>query len=384
MTKKRMYCMVLCCMLLAALFTMPFAGCKKKEVKAPAERVFNIHAQPAEKRSLKPFLETVGTLNPYEEVIVSAEVDGILKDVRADNGSRVVNRQLLAVIDESDYVLEVNRSEAAVKQAEATRSNTKLEYQRKEALHKEQLVTHQQFDDVMTRLALAEADVDRANAVLSLARQKLAKTKVYSPLAGEVKEKKIERGNYVKNGAPLFTIIKSHPIKLIFTVTEKDLGKLKLGQDVIFSADAFPEKEFHGKLTAIYPNLEEHTRSLQAEAQVPNLNGLLKPGMFARVTLYVGSEKDVVLVPVTSLLYEGDATKVFVVEGNMAEERPVKVGQKYTPPAVSSQSGTTGKTEFTEITEGVKEGELIVSVGQQNLFDGAKVAVIMENEGKTK
>jgi membrane fusion protein (multidrug efflux system) len=356
-----------------------FGGCNKKESKAPPEKVVNVQVQPAEKRYLKPFVETIGTLNPYEEVIVSAEVDGIIKDVKVDEGSLVSKGRVLALIDDIDYDLEVKRADAALRQAEATLSNINLEYQRKEALYKEQLVTQQQFDDVSTRRSLAEAEVERAKAAFSLARQKLSKTKVYSPLSGVVKEKKTERGNYVKNGAALFTIVQNNPIKLNFTVTEKDVGKLKTGQDVLFKVDAFPDKEFKGKLNIIYPCLEENTRTLQVEAQAPNQNGLLKPGLFAHVTLYTGAERNIILVPATSLLYEGEKVKVFIVESDRAKERSVKAGQKYKlQSSVGSQSETGGQPEsheYSEITEGIKAGDLVVTVGQQNLFGNAKVNV---------
>jgi len=365
--------------LLTTYCLLSLHACKKSEVKAPPEKVINVQIQPAEKRSLKPFVETIGTLNPYEEVIVSAEVDGIIKDVKADEGSIVSKGQVLAAIDDTDYNLEVKRADAALRQAEATLSNTNLEYQRKEALYKEQLVTQQQFDDASTRRSLAEADVERAKADFSLARQKLLKTKVYSSLAGVVKEKKTEKGNYVKNGTSLFTVVRNNPIKLNFTVTEKDVGKLKMGQDVLFKVDAFPDREFKGKLSIIYPCLEENTRTLQVEAQVPNQNGLLKPGLFAHVTLYTGAERGIILVPVTSLLYEGETVKVFIVALDRAKERFVKAGQKFKlqssgggQPASSGQSVT---HEYAEITEGVKEGDLVVTVGQQNLFEGAKIAV---------
>ncbi|MBU4320119.1 MAG: efflux RND transporter periplasmic adaptor subunit, partial [Nitrospinae bacterium] len=239
---------ILIVLMLSLLF---LASCKKKEVKAPAEKVVNVRVHAAEKKSLRPFVETIGTLNPSEEVIVSAEVDGILKDIKVDEGSAVSKGTLLAVIDDIDYDLEVKKSDAALKQAEANLANTKLEYQRKDALFKEQLVTQQQFDDVSTRLSLAAAEVERAKASLSLVKQKLLKTLIYSPLAGVVKEKKVERGNYVKNGTALFTIIQTNPIKLNFTVTEKDAGKLRRGQDLTFRVDAFPGRGFKGKVSII-------------------------------------------------------------------------------------------------------------------------------------
>jgi membrane fusion protein (multidrug efflux system) len=355
---------------------LSFLGCKKKETKVAGEKVINVQVQPAEKKSLKPFIETIGTLNPDEEVTISAEVDGILKDVRVDEGSVVSKGQVLAFIDDIDYNLEVKRADAALRQAEATLSNTRLEYQRKEALYKEQLVTQQQFDDVSTRLSLAAADSERAKAALSLTKQKLTKAIIYSPLSGVVKEKKSEKGNYIKNGTALFIIVQNNPIKLNFTVNEKDVGKLKKGQEVLFKVDAFHDKEFKGKLSIIYPCLEENTRALQVEAQIPNSDGLLKPGLFAHVTLYTGAEKDTIVVPVTSLLYEGEKIKVFVVEGDRAKERSVKVGQKYMIKSVESPRSTVG--EYTEIIEGLKEGELVVTVGQQNLFENAKILAIKQ------
>jgi RND family efflux transporter MFP subunit len=222
-------------------------------------------------------------------------------------------------------------------------------------------VTKQQFDDVSTRLALAEAERERLKVTLSLAKEKLKKTKVYSLLSGVVKAKKVSAGDYVKNGTNLFTIIQNNPIKLDFTVTEKDVGKLKKGQDVLLRVDAFPDKEFKGRVNIIYPSLEERTRTLQVEALVPNAQELLKPSLFAHVTLYTGDARDTIVIPATSLLYESEKVKVFVVEGDRAREREIKLGNKY--------------GEMMGIEKGMKEGELVVTIGQQNLFENAKVNV---------
>lgn len=372
--RKNNFFILFICLQLAVCCVFFFTGCKKKETKAPAEKTINVLTQPAEKKSLRPFIETIGTLNPNEEVIVSAEVDGVLKDVAVDEGSAVTKGGTLAILDDIDYSLEVKRSEAALKQTEATRLNTKSEFQRKEALYKEQLVTRQQFEDVTTRLSLAEAEVEREKASLSLARQKHIKTKISSPLSGVVKEKKVERGNFVKNGTPLFAIIQTNPVKLNFTVNEKDVAKLITGQEALFKVDAFPDREFKGRLSIIYPSLEERTRTLQVEAKAPNRDGKLKPGLFAHVTLYTGSAKDTIIVPATALLYEGEMIKVFVVEGNTAKERYVKVGQKYKFASTAKSSEPAGR-EYAEIIEGVREGESVVTVGQQGLFDGAKITV---------
>jgi len=333
-------------------------GCKKKEVRV--EKITNVSVQPAVKKQFRPFIEATGTLNPFEQVSIGAEIDGIIKTVRADEGTIVSKGMLLATIDDIEYNQGLLSAQAALKQAEATLANAKVEFARKDALHKEELVTQQQYDDVSTRLALAESDVEKAKAALSIAKQKLEKTKIYAPLASRVKEKTFSAGDFVKNGTRLFTLIQPNPLKLDFSVSERDVGKMKVGQDVLVKVDAFPDREFTGKVSIVFPSLEEKTRTLSIEALVPDKEGILKPGLFARVILYTGGMKDTVVIPITAILYEGDRTRTYVVEGDRAKERPVKLGNKY--------------DEEIEITEGIGEGEKVVIAGQQGLSEGAKVS----------
>jgi len=346
-------------LLLSGIFMS--SGCGKNEAKVPEEKVMNVKIWTVEQKSLRPYVEAIGTLKPFEEVIISSEVDGIVMNVKVSEGSPVAKGMTLVEINETDYRLEVRRAEASSRQTEASLANAKLEYERKSALYKEELVTKQQFDDISARLALAEGDLDRAKASLSLAKEKLAKTKIRSPLQGAVRDKKVTTGDYVKNGSQLLWIVKSDPIKLSFTVPEKEVGKLKTGQDVMFKVDSFPDKEFTGRLSTIYPSLEEKTRTLQVEALVPNRDAKLKPGLFAKVTLYTGPSRDLVVVPITAVLYEDSLVKVFIVEGDRAKEKPVKIGSKY--------------GEYLEIVEGLQKGETVVVVGQNNLAEGVKINV---------
>lgn len=349
----------LCSVIISSL--VGAVACQKKDTKTLEEKVFNVQTQDVVQKPLKPFIESIGTLNPFEEVTVSAEIEGVIRSVKVEEGSQVSKGMLLAAIDDSDYSLEVKRADAVFKQAEATLENTRLEFKRKDVLYKEELVTKQQYDDVTTRLSLAEAEVERAKASLSLARLKLSKTKITSPLACVIKEKRVSAGDFVRNGTPLFIIIQPNPLKLRFTVPEKDVGRLRVNQEVMLRVDSFAEAEFKGRVNIVFPNVEEKTRTLQVEALVPNNNGLLKPGLFAKVILYTAGERDTIVVPVTALLYEGEKVRVFVTEGDRAKERVVKLGSKY--------------GEFMEIIEGVKTGEKVVFMGQQNLSEGAKVSI---------
>ena len=336
-------------------------GCNKQEQKEVKERAVNVQVWTAENRSLRPFVESIGTLNPYDMVTISSELDGILKSIHVNEGSSITRGQLIAEIKETDYQLAVEQAAAVLKQAEAALANANLEHQRKESLYKEELVTKQQFDDIVARLALAQGDVERAKAGLDLAKEKLTKTKIFAPMAGSVKEKKVTAGDYIRNGTFLASVIRTDLLKLSFSVSEKDVGRLRMGQDVAFEVDAFPGREFRGQVKTIHPSLEEKTRSLQVEAVVANTDRSLKPGLFARGTLYTGPARGTIVAPVTALLYDNSATKLFVVEGDRAKERQVKIGRKY--------------GEFMEITEGLKEKEIVVTVGQNNLMEGVLVNV---------
>ncbi len=347
--------------LIALCSLVLFGACNNREAKKTEEKKVNVRVQDVLSKPLRPFIDALGTLNPNEEVTISAEIEGILKSVKVDEGTPVSRGMILATIDDTNYVYEVRRDEAALRQAEANLANTRTEFKRKDALYKEELVTQQQFDDVSTRLSLAESELERTRALLSLARERLAKTKICSPLSCVVKEKKVSTGDFVKNGTPLFSIIQTNPLKLNFAVPEKEVGKLRINQDVSLKVDGFPDREFRGRVSLIYPHIDDKTRTLTVEALIPNDGGTLKPGLFAKVTLFTGPEKETIVVPVTSLLYEEAKVRVFVVEGSLAKERPVKLGSKY--------------GELMEIVEGLKVGETVAVSGQANLSDGVKVVI---------
>jgi RND family efflux transporter MFP subunit len=349
-----------CGCLLAGILLLG-TGCSGKQEKVVSEKVVNVKAAAIEKKALRPFVETVGTLKPFEEVIVSSEIEGLLKRITVVEGSKVSKGMLLAEVNDTDYQLALKQAEATVRQAEATLANAKQEYQRKEALYKEQLVTQQQFDDIAARREVTEGEIDRAKSALALAKEKLSKTKIYAPMAGEVKEKKVTAGDYMKNATPLISLIQINPLKVNFTIIEKDVGKLRIGQDVTFRVDSFPDRTFQGHVKNIYAHMDEKSRSLQVEAVVPNIHGLLKPGLFARVILYTGQEKDTIIIPITALLYEASNIKVFLIENGRAVERFIKVGQKY--------------GEFMEIIDGLQFGEQLIIAGQNNLAKGVKVNV---------
>ena len=352
----------ICCLLFSVSFLLLLPGCKKKEeAKPPVPVIVNVWVQTAEIKTIIPSIEAIGTLNPYAEVIVSSEVAGILDDVKVDEGTIVSKGMVLAIIDDTDYRLSAEMAKADLRKAEANLNNTRLTFERRYALAEEGLVTRQKFDDISARLAISEANVDIARAALNTAKERLDRTTIYSPLSGAIKKKKVSAGSFVGIGSPLFVVIQNDPLRLSFTIAERYVGKVRRGQEVAFRVGAFPDIRFKGTLDIIYPSLDERTRRLRVEAIVPNPNRLLKPGFFANATLYIGAKRDIVVVPTTSLIFDSDGIRVFVIEDHRAVERFVKVGMKYEGVA--------------EIIEGIEKGEEVVTAGQHNLFGGVKVNV---------
>ena len=347
--------------ILSVFITLSFLGCNKPPEKIRKQAAVNVRVAKAETRSLRPFVESIGSLAPRSQVTVSSELDGILDSIAVDEGAVVKKGQVIAEIRPTDYRLALEQAAAQLAQSETGLANVRQEYERKEALYREELLTRQQFDDITARVKLAEAEAARARSGHNLAKERLARTRIFSPLAGSVKEKRVTAGDYVRNGSFLASIVQTDLLKLIFSVSEKDVGSLRLDQEIDFITDSFPDQKFHGRLYAILPVLDERTRTLQAEALVSNSDRRLKPGLFARVTLYTGRARERVVAPVTALIYDGSKTKIFVVEGEKAREKNVITGRKY--------------GEYMEIVEGLQDRESVVTVGQNNLMEGVPVHV---------
>jgi len=353
------YSFVLFFLVLAAAACL---SCTKKAEEEKTEKTVNVRTVTVARETVRPYIEAVGSLEPDKEVVVSSEVDGVIREILVDEGDRVSRGMVLARVSDTDYLIGVRAAEAVWKQARANLENARTVFSRMEALYQEKVVSKQEYDNAVTRLDVAGQDADRASAALSLSRERFAKTVIRSPMDGAVNTKTATAGDFIGAGRPLMRVISIDPAKLGFSVAEKDIGALKSGQEVVFVVDPYPSREFSGTLTTIYPSLDERSRTLKAEASVPNRTGELKPGIFARVRVYTGEPRQAITIPITSILYEGTKTRIFVAENDTARERVVSIGGKY--------------GEMMEVLDGLQEKERLVVVGQNTLTDGVKIRVV--------
>jgi membrane fusion protein (multidrug efflux system) len=171
----------------------------------------------------------------------------------------------------------------------------------------------------------------------------------------------------VSRGESLISLQTIDPLRVEFRVPETFLSVVKVGQAIALTADALPGRDFTGRITAISPQVDVNGRALQVRAHVPNIDGLLRPGLFARVTIAAASRENALLVPESAILPEGDSRIVYRVTDGKAVRGTVTLGER--------------RTGEVEVLEGLSIGDEVVIAGQQRLRNGVAVEVVNQRAG---
>ena len=272
-------------------------------------------------RDLKRDVESVGSLFPYEEVVISSEIEGPVEAVNADLGDRVTQNQVLVRVsdEEQRYLLAQNEAQLRqalerlglkdekdrvrdiketpdVRRAQADLFDAEQRYKRVRNLVEQQIGSRQDLDQAQARYQSAQAaydttlnqtrnliqDVERSKAIVDLQRKKLRDTSIRAPFTADVKERQVNVGQYVRVNTPVFTLVKTDPIRLRIEVPERMAPWIKVGQMADVSLEAFPDRMFRGKIWRISPTVEQTKRTFIVEALIDNPIGELKPGSYAK------------------------------------------------------------------------------------------------------
>jgi multidrug efflux pump subunit AcrA (membrane-fusion protein) len=208
----------------------------------------------------------------------------------------------------------------------------------------------------------AEALVRQREAALDLGKKRLTDTVVPAPLTGVVARRHVAVGEFVKDNTPLFTVVAIDPLKYAGTVPERAAPEIRAGQETRLSVDAYGTRAFPAQVTRVAPVVDVPTRTLALEARVPNGQGLLKPGFFARGAVLTRRDARVAFVPAGALAYAVGISKVFAVTNGRVQERLVRAGPR--------------EAGWVEILDGVKPGETVATSGLAQLYDGAPVTPV--------
>lgn len=237
-----------------------------------------------ESRSLAD-LEPTGEFISPSQSEVAPKMPGRVAAVYVDEGSRVGRGQTLLTM-ETDYArLDIQQAEAELTRARAAEEDAKRDFERKEGLLANESIPQATFDRSQGTYDQARAARESAEVALRTAKQKLADSVIRSPMTGVVAERRTDVGEHLGEAGVAFVIVQTSPLKLRFSVPERYLGEVQRGQRVAATVDPYPGEIFTGTIKTVGGVIDPANRTFFAEAEFPNSDGRLRPGLFARVKL---------------------------------------------------------------------------------------------------
>jgi membrane fusion protein (multidrug efflux system) len=301
-----------------------------------------------------------GELAAPDRALIAAEVDGRITDVLVDEGARVDSGSVLLTIDPEKRRLDADSARAQARDAEAALEVATREYERAKALHDQGIASDSLLDLRGTELSRAQARRDSAAAARGVAEKQLRDASVRAPFAGLVAKREVSRGDYVRTGEALLEVVALDPIEVEFSVAERDSARVAPGQPVTVTVEPYPNEKFVGSVSAVSPVIDPRTRTMRVKARIPNVDGRLRPGLFARTDLGVAKRSGVVMVPAEAILQRADGEVLFTVGPDDRAKRVI----------VKTGAQRDGRVE---IVEGVAPDAQVVIAGQAGLVEGAAV-----------
>ncbi len=312
---------------------------------APAEKTALVRTLLPERQDVTDLAVLSADLAPAHRGVLAAEVPGVVERMPVDVGDRVARGTLIAAIDTRTLEQRVAEAEALAHQAD-------VQAQRAEALIEKHSITQSQYVDAVTGREVAAAR-------LASARLDLGKSQLRAPWAGEIAAKRAEVGDYVVPGQPVVELVDSATLTVRAMAPAADVPHLRVGAPVTIHVDALPGETFGGRVVRLGAELDPKTRSLAVEAELPNGDRRLKPGLLARMEVPRRQLEGALLVPLEALIDLGEQRALFVVSGGRAERRIVTLG-----PVIG---------ERVVIASGLAPGERVIVEGEQRVADGQPV-----------
>jgi membrane fusion protein, multidrug efflux system len=313
-------------------------------------------------------ISSIGTLIASQGVEVTSQVAGIVTEVSIESGIEVEQDTRLVQLDTSVEVADLASATAIEREAGVA-------YDRQADLMQKRVTSEANLDTARAKRETAQAAVKRIQAVI-------AQKRIVSPFAGRLGIRKVEKGQYVSAGMPLVSLQALNPIRVDFPMPEQQIGKLRVGQPIELTVDAFPNQVFGGEIQSLDARVAQDTRTLLVRGLLPNPERKLLPGMFANVTVLVGDATDVVTVPRTAVTYSLYGDSVYVVKPAPAKDGKLASASASDPPpepalVVERRYVRTGQVreDRVAIVFGLAKGEEVVTTGQLKLNPGASIRI---------
>ncbi|OYU87988.1 MAG: efflux transporter periplasmic adaptor subunit [Bradyrhizobiaceae bacterium PARB1] len=298
----------------------------------------------------------VGDLAAVHQVNVTSDTNGRVTEIMFEAGATVKKGQPLVQLFDGPEQGDLANFKAAA-------SVARINLDRAKQLAERQVGPQATVDTTQAVYDQALASIAKTEAVIS-------QKQVRAAFDGVLGTRRIEVGQYLTAGTQIVSLTDLSAVYVNFTVTEKDSGKLAVGQVVRIKVDAYPGRSFEGKLTTIEPQISADTRNIRVQATILNPDGVLKPGMFATTTVVLPNKPAVVTVPETAVDYTLYGDSVYLIEEKKTDDGKTELHAIRT--FVRTGDRIDGRAV---ITQGVKAGDRVVAVGQLKLQSGALVAI---------
>ena len=299
---------------------------------------------------------------PNQDVKIAALVAGRVDSLSVAEGDWVRSGQVVAEIDPRPFADQKRQAAAAVAQAAASVENARLNMERTERLFTRGIAAGKEVEDARSQRAAADAALEQTAAALETADRQIARTRVTSPIAGQVVKRLVSVGEQVDGTAaePIVEVANLDHVEIAAAIPAEHLGRVRVGQRADVSSDAYAGRSFEGEIIAIAPAVDSATNTALARIRLANPGRLLKIGMFAQAQIGVSERKGVLTVP-PSAVSKGEAgAAVYVVSGSVATRTKVTLGLE--------------TAEAVEITSGLTEGQKVLTSAIHGLGERARLA----------
>jgi len=340
----------------------PAEAPKAGEAKpAPVLELASADIAAIDARPLSVGLPLSGSLIPVSQATVKSKVSGQVQEAALREGVSVQEGQVLARLDQADLKARLAQQQAMLEEAQARLSMAQKNEYNAKALLSQKFISQTSFDTTANAVELARANVKSASAMVELGRIALNDSVIRAPISGIISKRHVQAGDKVAPDMPVYTIVGLQELTLEAQVPTTDIPRVKIGQEVSFRVDGFAKREFSGKVARINPTTEAGSRAMLVYISVPNADGVLRGGMFAKGNITTERTKEAPMVPLAALREEAGKQVVYLVSNGIVVSQPVSLGLR------SEDVG------LAEVTGGLDKGANVIISKLEGVKPGAKV-----------
>jgi len=318
------------------------SSCKKNVSAVVAAEVPNIRVQEAIEKNVEQSNEITATVEPQDKNSIAPSAPGRIRHILVEVGQHVAKGQKLVQMDV-----------ASLSNLESQIENVRRSFKRTQELFNVGGASQQELDNAKLQLDIAQTNMKNMSE----------NTFLLSPISGVITERNYYNGDMYSGQKPVLVVMNINPVKILINVSESFYSKMKLGMPIDVKFDIFQGSKFQGKVSLIYPTIDEASRTFPVEIRLNNNNNKIRPGMFARVTLEFGKAKRIVVPDQSVIKQSGSGARfIYVYNEGKVQYKPIEIGRRI-------------DSDY-EIISGVSVGDQVVTAGQSKLVDGASVKVV--------